>query len=45
VYTVILNVHVSVALVLSILEDLCVHWDFKCTCIIGVSVVHSGGPV
>jgi hypothetical protein len=45
VYTVILNAHVSVVLVLSILEDLCVHCDFTCTYISGVSVVHSGVPV
>jgi hypothetical protein len=31
--------------VLSILEDLCLPRDFKCTCTSGVSVVHSGGPV
>ena len=31
-------------LVLSILENLCLHLDFKCACISGVSVVHSGGP-
>jgi hypothetical protein len=39
---VILNVHLSVMLVFSILEDLCLPPDFKCTCISGVSVVHSG---
>jgi hypothetical protein len=42
---VILNLHASVVLVLSILEDLCLPRDFKFTCISGVSVVHSGGPM
>ena len=40
-----LNVHVSVLLVLFILEHLYLHRDIKCTCISGVSVVHSGVPV
>jgi hypothetical protein len=44
-YTVILNVHVSVVLVVFILEHMCLLRDFKCTCIIVVSAVHSGAPV
>jgi hypothetical protein len=40
-----LNVQVSVVLVLFILEYLYLHHDIKCTCISGVSVVHSGAPV
>jgi hypothetical protein len=42
---VILNVHVLVELVLSILEDLGLPRDFKCTYTCGVNVIHSGGPV
>jgi hypothetical protein len=42
---VILNVHVLVVLVLSILEDLCLPRDFKCACTSGASVVLSGIPV
>jgi hypothetical protein len=42
---VILNVHVSVVLVLFIVEHLCLPRDFKCTCTSGVSVVHCGAPV
>ena len=41
----ILNVDVLVVLVLSILEDLCLPRDFKCTGTSGVNVIHSGGPV
>ena len=41
----ILNVHVSVVLVLLILEHLCLPRDIKCTCINGVSVIHFGAPV
>ena len=41
----ILNVHVSVVLVLFILEYLCLHRDIKCTYISGVSFIHSGVPV
>ena len=41
----ILNVHVLVVLVLFIMEYLYLHRNFKCTCISGVSVVHSGVPV
>ena len=40
-----LNVHVLVVLVLFILEHLCFPRDFKCTCISGVSTIHSGAPV
>ena len=39
------NVHVSVVLVLFILEYLCLPCNFKCTCTSGVSGVHSGAPV
>jgi hypothetical protein len=45
IYSGILNVHVSVVLILFILEHLCLHRDFKCTCTSGVSVAHSGAPV
>ena len=41
----ILNVHVSVVLVLFILEHLCLPRNIKCTCTSGVSVIHSGVPV
>ena len=41
----ILNVHVSVVLVLFILEYLYLHRDIKCKCTSGVSGVHSGVPV
>ena len=41
----ILSVHVSVVLVFFILEHRCLHCDFKCTCISGVSVVLSRAPV
>ena len=40
-----LNVHVLLVLVLFILENLCLPCYFKCKCISGVSVVHSGTPV
>ena len=41
----ILNVHVSVVLVLFILEHLYLPRNFKCTSISSVSVVLSGVPV
>jgi uncharacterized membrane protein len=41
----ILNVHASVVLVLFILEHVYLLRNVKCTCISGVSFVHSGAPV
>jgi hypothetical protein len=45
VFTRDLNVHVSVVLVLFILEHMYLPRNFKCTSISSVSVVHSGVPV